>query len=80
MKNLNIFKKLGINSSNIFTDKKKMRLIPEFNYMKVSRYETCQYNDEYLELYQKKAPTIIQFSEEEIENNAFSSSFFLNNF
>jgi len=80
IKKNNIIYESKKNILNIFTDKKKMRLIPEFNYMKVSRYETCQYNDEYLELYQKKAPTIIQFSEEEIENNAFSSSFFFEQF
>ena len=48
---------------NFLTDTKKIRLNPEFNYMEVWwKNYTCQYDNEYLELYKKKKPTIVHFT------------------
>lgn len=47
---------------NILADNQKIRLNPEFNYMKISlRKADCQYDLDYLESYKKNEPTILHF-------------------
>ena len=60
-KNRNIFYTMQ-DVINILTDKQKIKLNPEFNYMEISeRNNTCQYNPDYLGLYKDKDPTIVHF-------------------
>ena len=65
---------------NIITDLKKFELKPDYNYMEDSMTNiTCQYNNEYLDLYNKRNPTILQYkiSKTNILN---SNSSFINDY
>ena len=64
---------------NIFSDTKKILLLPEYNYMEIYENNTCQYDYEYLEIYRKNKPTIISFSKIEFNRN-FSKNPFLKDF
>ena len=63
---------------NIITDMKKIILNPKYNYMEECWTDNnCQYNFEYLKLYKKKTPTIIQYRGS-IFNIMNSKSIFIN--
>ena len=71
---------LDQNILNILTDNQKIRLNPEFNYMELLwRKVNCQYEYNYLELYNKKDPTIVHFTENRLNMENFNNSF-LNEF
>lgn len=51
------------NAINILTDNQKIRLNPEFNYMEIWwKNDSNQYDYDYLQLYNKKEPTVIHFN------------------
>ena len=55
---------------NILADNHKIRLNPEFNYMKISlRKSDCQYDLAYLESYKKNEPTIVHYKGIKPKNN-----------
>ena len=65
---------------NFLTDKRKIRLNPEFNFIEVWwREVNCQYDYDYLELYHEKDPTIVHFTgikpNKENCNNSFVKEF-----
>ncbi len=61
---------------NILTDKQKIRLNPEFNFMEVWWKEVnCQYDNDYIELYKKKDPTIVHFTGIKPNNENCNNSF-----
>ena len=74
---------------NTITDKKKILLSPEFNFMETFNNHKIQYDYEYLKIYRKKNPTIVQFlrnrNNNNLKNNSFTNEFskykdILNNF
>ena len=61
---------------NIITDKKKIVLNPEYNYMEECLSDSyCQYNKEYLKLYKKKSPTILHYKDSKFDIKNSNSSF-----
>lgn len=65
---------------NILADSKKVRLNPEFNYMEILDNNTCQYDDEYFNLYKNTTPTIVNFQKTShnmsLSNDSFHIEFF----
>lgn len=65
---------------NIFSDRKKILLNREYNYMEISEDNIIQFDYEYLELYKIKYPTIIHYSEKQLITKINNDSLTINEF